>query len=302
MTTKQWHPWTCTPTSRVLADNFGADVLALEQQYRSVSKDLCPKCGGELDTGWECNGCGFDTLTIISERQYVEVGPDLFEPFEGTVETKSGYGVNGLVWKDTGKPLTIDHVRNVVFSQVIDRCPHLTFILTTAYPERVRDAWPGKNNPSSNPHVAFHRSNVILLARVTTQAQADARVPEVLRLDDLCQCVGVEAVPRERIDLRPYLPKICSRCNGSKDDDDCNICAGLGWVSRYGIGWLRVRGEVGPDARPLHPQVVRELRDQAVGAGVPFWLWMHSRTDSDVYGRLLDGKTWEQMPDVKGGG
>jgi hypothetical protein len=25
-----------------------------------VAMDLCPKCGGELDTGWECNSCGFD--------------------------------------------------------------------------------------------------------------------------------------------------------------------------------------------------------------------------------------------------
>jgi len=26
-----------------------------------VAKDnLCPECGGELDTGWECLDCGFD--------------------------------------------------------------------------------------------------------------------------------------------------------------------------------------------------------------------------------------------------
>lgn len=25
-----------------------------------VSKDLCAKCDGELDTGWECNDCGWD--------------------------------------------------------------------------------------------------------------------------------------------------------------------------------------------------------------------------------------------------
>ena len=22
--------------------------------------DRCPECGGELDTGWECNSCGYD--------------------------------------------------------------------------------------------------------------------------------------------------------------------------------------------------------------------------------------------------
>lgn len=29
-----------------------------------VADDKCPKCGGELDTGWECNDCGFDAMPI----------------------------------------------------------------------------------------------------------------------------------------------------------------------------------------------------------------------------------------------
>lgn len=23
-------------------------------------EDICPECGGELDTGWECNDCKYD--------------------------------------------------------------------------------------------------------------------------------------------------------------------------------------------------------------------------------------------------
>lgn len=30
----------------------------------SVRDDKCPRCGGELDTGWECNRCGFDAFPI----------------------------------------------------------------------------------------------------------------------------------------------------------------------------------------------------------------------------------------------
>lgn len=33
-------------------------------QKQCVSEDRCPECGGELDTGWECNGCGFDARPI----------------------------------------------------------------------------------------------------------------------------------------------------------------------------------------------------------------------------------------------
>lgn len=29
-----------------------------------VSEGKCPKCGGELDTGWECNSCDFDARPI----------------------------------------------------------------------------------------------------------------------------------------------------------------------------------------------------------------------------------------------
>jgi hypothetical protein len=25
-----------------------------------ATDDVCPKCLGELDTGWECNSCGYD--------------------------------------------------------------------------------------------------------------------------------------------------------------------------------------------------------------------------------------------------
>lgn len=25
-----------------------------------IKENYCPDCGGELDTGWECNSCGYD--------------------------------------------------------------------------------------------------------------------------------------------------------------------------------------------------------------------------------------------------
>lgn len=33
-----------------------------------VEKDKCPKCTGDLDTGWECNQCGFDARDIAMGR------------------------------------------------------------------------------------------------------------------------------------------------------------------------------------------------------------------------------------------
>lgn len=33
-----------------------------------VAKDKCPRCRGQLDTGWECNDCGYDAMPIAQEK------------------------------------------------------------------------------------------------------------------------------------------------------------------------------------------------------------------------------------------
>jgi methionyl-tRNA synthetase len=39
--------------------------------------DRCPKCGGELDTGWECNDCGHDARPDMPiEAPSGDHGPD----------------------------------------------------------------------------------------------------------------------------------------------------------------------------------------------------------------------------------
>ncbi|MHB8246246.1 MAG: DUF5131 family protein [Acidimicrobiales bacterium] len=37
-----------------------------------------------------------------------------------------------------------------------------------------------------------------------------------------------------------------------------------------GIDWVIVGGESGPDARPMHPDWARDIRDRCVEAGIPF--------------------------------
>lgn len=37
---------------------------------RMTARDKCPKCGGELDTGFECNDCGFDALPFLTPEGY----------------------------------------------------------------------------------------------------------------------------------------------------------------------------------------------------------------------------------------
>lgn len=37
----------------------------LSEDIKKVKEDICPKCGGSLDTGWECNKCGADCRPLI---------------------------------------------------------------------------------------------------------------------------------------------------------------------------------------------------------------------------------------------
>lgn len=100
-----------------------------------------------------------------------------------------------------------------------------------------------------------------------------------------------------------------------------------------GVDWVIVGGESGPRARPMHPDWARSLRDQCEAAGVPFlfkqwgeWIddfnidaaALHSpqiadpneyfhecewesgvsswRVGKKAAGRLLDGRTWGEVP------
>jgi protein gp37 len=99
------------------------------------------------------------------------------------------------------------------------------------------------------------------------------------------------------------------------------------------IDWVIVGGESGPDARPMHPDWARSIRDQCKEAGVPFffkqwgawapwdddnWSMPSGWDDSSfqplpllgdaefvfvgkkIAGRLLDGREWNECPEAAG--
>ena len=63
-----------------------------------------------------------------------------------------------------------------------------------------------------------------------------------------------------------------------------------------GIDWVIVGGESGPKARPMDPQWVREIRDQCLRAGVPFFFKQWGGVWKKRTGRTLEGRTWDQLP------
>jgi protein gp37 len=63
-----------------------------------------------------------------------------------------------------------------------------------------------------------------------------------------------------------------------------------------GIHWVIVGGESGPGARPMKPAWARDLRDQCRRTRVPFFFKQWGGTNKKLTGRVLDGRTWDEMP------
>jgi protein gp37 len=66
-----------------------------------------------------------------------------------------------------------------------------------------------------------------------------------------------------------------------------------------GIDWVIVGGESGPGARPILKEWVTGIRDKCLDFDVPFFFKQWGGVRKKKTGRLLDGHTWNQMPDRK---
>ncbi|HEU4618006.1 MAG TPA: phage Gp37/Gp68 family protein [Gammaproteobacteria bacterium] len=62
------------------------------------------------------------------------------------------------------------------------------------------------------------------------------------------------------------------------------------------IDWVIVGGESGPKARPCDLQWIREIRDRCEAARVPFFFKQWGGKRKTTTGRVLDGRTWDELP------
>ena len=162
--------------------------------------------------------------------------------------------------------------------------------------------------------------NVWLGTSIEDQATADARIPPLLETPASVRFVSAE----------PLLGPV--DLSAIKHVRYYKICAlsgylGTGMYGDYGprLDLVIVGGESGKNARPMHPDWARSLRDQCVSAEVPFFFkqwgeWVSvsevegqgdhfrfpdgatvRRTGKALAGRTLNGRTWDQMPAQKGG-
>ena len=187
---------------------------------------------------------------------------------------------------------------------MIERTPWLDWLLLTKRPEMIERFVPWTSD---------WPENIWLGTTVESQEWANKRIPLLLRFAAQVRFLSCEPLLHP-IDLRVWLPNVL---RGRKETN--------GPGTHFSIDWVIAGGESGPHARPMNPIWVRQLRDQCVTAGVPFYFkqWGNWKPISNgckskraerqlkdtkgnlitlinlgkkLAGRALDGKTWDEFP------
>lgn len=232
-----------------------------------------------------------------------------------------------------------------------------TFQILTKRPERMKKllnsfltekdfaTWTGGTEPP------FPWPNIWLGVSVENQQAADERIPLLLQTPAAVRFLSMEPL-LGAVDISSFLPHelfVCQKCGEETDGGDLDHtgfhanCGGEldpNGQTDDGVNFVIVGGESGLNARPMHPQWVRTIRDQCVAADTPYFFkqwgewfprdeWEHNPElilpDDDVAytesahthvfegpdgiypvhrvgkkkaGRLLDGRTWDEMPGV----
>lgn len=146
--------------------------------------------------------------------------------------------------------------------EVMNQCPQHSFQILTKRPE-IAAARAARLRWTSNIWVGTSVENALVLHRV----ESLQRVPANVRFLSLEPLLG----PLPRLPLA-------------------------------GIHWVIVGGESGPGARIVKVEWVRQIREQCVSHGTPFFFKQWGGTNKKKTGRLLDGRVWDEMPVVRSPG
>jgi protein gp37 len=65
-----------------------------------------------------------------------------------------------------------------------------------------------------------------------------------------------------------------------------------------GVHWVIVGGESGPGARPMREEWVESIRLQCRRAHVPFFFKQWGGVRKETAGRILHGRTYDELPKV----
>jgi len=214
----------------------------------------------------------------VRHRVFCASMADVFEDWQGKILHHNG---QVAYMADLSNELvTMDAVRERLFS-LIDRTPHLDWLLLTKRPENICRMWPHFETDVEVLTMAQHRKNVWLLTSVAEQADAERNIPELLKCRHLSPVLGLSCEPLVGLlDLCSWL--------GCEPDRDGSWRVKSDLPMDPEIDWIIVGGESGHGARPCNLEWVRSIVDQCKATSVPVFVKQDSGKKPGLRGRLPD--------------
>ncbi|MEU0896869.1 DUF5131 family protein [Streptomyces massasporeus] len=212
-------------------------------------------------------------------------------------------------WKKTGRVLVPHLFHHLVpeffitrVLDVMEANPHITFVVPTDHAARMRDFvqkreagmrqyaaqfdGPPDNGLHASPAAKSARAraakppaNIWLGVTVNDQRTAKTRIPALLETPTETRVVVCEPLTGP-VDLDGFLTERRDVTHPDADAPqdtvvDATVRHGDQWQRTEGLHWVIAGGGFGPNARPLHPQWVRDIRDACEQHRVPFYFTQH---------------------------
>jgi protein gp37 len=169
-------------------------------------------------------------------------------------------------WADTHKSILPEWRRDL--GELIEATPNLDWLLLTKRIGNAREVLGEMFNHYGVP------KNVLIGITVVNQTEADRDIPKLLDLKTASK------IARVFLSIEPLLDEIT--LSGP-------------FLALGGVDGIIVGGESGPNARPMHPDWARSLRDQCAAAEVPF----HFKQWGEWL--ALDGPRWPSIDQTRNG-
>jgi len=223
-----------------------------------------------------CENCYAQTLA----RRLKAMGNPRYQKDGRTRTSGPGFGVT-MHWDKLQEPLARrkptmffvnsmsdlfhDHVSVAFIDRVFETMaatPRHTYQVLTKRPRRMASFTTDRGIPD----------NVWLGTSVENQEWSERRVPLLLQVQARVRFLSCEPLLGP-VDLSP-------------------------WISD--LSWVIVGGESGPKHRQMEVSWVRSIRDQCLAAGVPFFFKQWGGRTPKAGGRILDHRSWDDMPSAEG--
>lgn len=172
--------------------------------------------------------------------------------------------------------------RNDLFD-LIRATPHLDWLLLTKRPQNIAKMLPKDWGAGW--------SNIWLGTTVENQTEAQKRIPALLAVpaklhflscEPLLSALDLTILDADDGEITPLTSvpwsMIVDHWRDTSDNWKDEFCDWYGLesvpttgIAQPALGWIICGGESGSNARPMHPDWARSLRDQCAAAGVPFF-------------------------------